>query len=65
MFTEENTEGFSKVILDAMNAELREALKGFEFGTQEYYEEEKRASEAILKKYDSQLCGVIDFFFGE
>jgi hypothetical protein len=63
MFTEENTEGFSKVVLDGMNAELKEALKEFEFGTQEYYKEEKRASEEILKKYDAQLCEVIDFFF--
>jgi hypothetical protein len=65
MFTEDNTEVFSKVVLDAMNAELEEALKNLEYGTGAYYEEEKRASEEILKKYDADLCAVIDYFFGE
>ena len=63
MFTQDNTEGYSKAVLIAMNAELKEALEGFEFETQGYYEEEKRASEEILKKYDAKLCEVIDFFF--
>ena len=65
MFDELNTNGYSKVVLDQMNAELEEALKRLEFGTPEYYEEEKKASEEILKKYDAQLCEVIDYFFGE
>lgn len=63
MFTDENTEGYSETTLKVMNAELEEALKGLEYGTPEYYEEEKRASEVILKKYDAELCSVVDFFF--
>ena len=63
MFTDENTEGYSKIALKLMNDELNQALKGVEYETQEYYEEEKRASEEILKKYDDELCKVIDFFF--
>jgi hypothetical protein len=65
MFTDENTEGYSKAALEIMNAELKNALEGLELGTQGYYEEEKRASEEILKKYDAELCAVVNFFFEE
>ena len=51
MFTDDNTEGFSNDEIESMNEELKRELEGFEPYTTEYYEEEKRASEAILKKY--------------
>jgi len=65
MFDEFNTEGYSKLCLKQMNIELEEALEGFEYGTDAYYEEEKRASEDILKKWDAEMCAVVDFFFKE
>jgi putative transposon-encoded protein len=52
MFTEDNTEGFTKEQLDVMNEALTEALKGFEYGTPGYFEEEKRESELITKKME-------------
>jgi hypothetical protein len=51
MFTDDNTEGFSKEELEKMNAELEEELAGLEPYTPEYNEREKYASERILKKY--------------
>jgi hypothetical protein len=65
MFTDENTSGYSKLCLQLMNAELVDAIKEIEPYTDAYYEEEKRASEEILKKWDNQLCEVVDFFFKE
>jgi hypothetical protein len=63
MFTDENTKGYSETCLKYMNQELEEALKDFEYGTPKYWEEEKRASEEILKKWDEKMCEVADFFF--
>lgn len=51
MFTNDNTEGFTAAQLEAMNAELETELNGLEPYTTEYYEEEKRASHIILKKW--------------
>lgn len=44
MFTNDNTEGFTA-------AQLETELNGLEPYTTEYYEEEKRASHIILKKW--------------
>lgn len=51
MFTDDNTEGFTKEQLEQMNEELKAELEGLEPYTPEYREKEKYASERILKKW--------------
>ena len=51
MFTDDNTEGFSKEELAQMNAELEALMSDVDPDSLDYFEIEKRNSEFILKKY--------------
>lgn len=51
MFSDDNTEGFSKSELDEMNAELFRRISSTEYNGMPEYEREKTISEEILRRF--------------
>ena len=51
MFTDDNTEGFTKEQLEEMNAEVEELMSTLDNGDYDYQQYLQWAEEKVLKKY--------------
>jgi hypothetical protein len=49
-FTQENTEGYTDIQLDALNAELDDRLNGIEPYTDEWYQSQKSFSDEVSRR---------------